>query len=402
MTAVVAPSDLTLEQTEGDRVVRVGGRVQSAGRAELLLADALGAVVLELSSEVDARPGDLLVAEGTVADGRITGATVVFHARARETAGGGEFARLAWGGVGPHLRKRAQALAVVREYFQAVGFIEVDTPYRIPGPGLDLHVDSVPAGEGWLATSPEFQMKRLLVGGLPRIYQIGHCSRADETGPWHEPEFLMLEWYRAFAGYEAVIADTEQIVARVVQALSGAARVRLTCGRTIDVTPPFPRVTVRGAFKDHAGIDDAAELAARDSARFFELLVAEVEPALAQRGTPVFLTEYPITEASLARAVPGDPAVAERFELYLGGVELCNGFGELTDPVEQRVRFARDLAARKHHGRPLYPIDERFLRALAEGMPPAAGNALGLDRLVALACGAAGIAEVQAFPSHRL
>jgi lysyl-tRNA synthetase class 2 len=166
------------------------------------------------------------------------------------------------------------------------------------------------------------------------------------------------------------------------------------------VTQPFARLTVVEAFARFAGAsaDEVFAMAERDEDRFFRLLVERVEPGLAGLGTGVFLTMYPARQASLARLSPADPRVAERFELYLAGVELSNGFGELVDPVEQRARLERDRAERRAAGKPVYPIDERFLAALGEGMPPSAGNALGLDRLVALALEKDAIADVIAFP----
>lgn len=298
------------------------------------------------------------------------------------------------------LAARAQALRVVRELFHEEGFLEVDTPLHVPCPGLDLHVEAIAAQSGYLITSPEHHMKRLLVAGHPRIYQLGHCFRADESGPLHEPEFTLLEWYRAFAGQAAVMADTERLVCEVTQALTGSPHLGLR-GREIDLSRPFERWTVEQAFREHAGVEDVSELAARDEDRYFQLLVDAVEPALAAQDRPVFLCEYPISQASLARPVPGRPGYAERFELYVAGVELCNGFGELTDAREQRRRYEQALNERIARGHPQYPMDERFLSALAEGMPPAGGNALGFDRLLQLVLRANSVGDVQAFGAQR-
>jgi lysyl-tRNA synthetase class 2 len=168
----------------------------------------------------------------------------------------------------------------------------------------------------------------------------------------------------------------------------------------VSLDAPFARVAVGEAFARHAGVpaDEAIALASNDEERFFRILVDQVEPALAAEPRPVFLVDYPAPFASLARLKPDDPRLCERFELYACGIELCNGFGELTDPAEQRARFERDQAARAALGKPAYPIDERFLAALEEGMPPSAGNALGVDRLIALCLGAEAIADVMAFP----
>ncbi len=301
------------------------------------------------------------------------------------------------------LRERAAVLAGVRRFFDARGFVEVQTPVLVPSPGLDLHLDAYEVTGGdrgaprWLGTSPEYQMKRLLADGWSRIYQIGPCFRRGEVGGRHNPEFTMLEWYRAGAGVDDVMRDTEQLVAAV---LGGAA---LLAGRVVDVRPPVERIAVCDAFERFAGWTAAAtlEAAANDEDAYFRAMVERVEPALERMDRAVFLVDYPASQASLARRKPGDPRVAERFELYVGGVELCNGFGELVDPAEQRARLEADQRARQERGLPVYPIDERFLAALAR-VPPSGGNALGLDRLVALACGTRDIADVLAFPADEL
>ncbi len=392
----LAPSDLPRAASAR---VRVGGRVADVRGDSVTLADALTAVRARFrAAPADIEPGDLVVIEGRFARGTVADARVIERHPAAPTRGDGEHARLAWNGVGPRLALRAKALAAVRAWLDAEGFVEVETPVRVPAPGLDLHVDAIPARGGFLVTSPEHHMKRLLTGGMPRIYQLARASRADESGALHEPEFTLLEWYRAFSGQDAVMRDTEQIVARVARAVAGRAELRLG-DRRIDARPPFERITVREAFRRHAGVRDATTLA---EARFFELLVDRVEPGLALNEKPIFLCEYPIAQASLARPVPGDARVAERFELYAAGVELCNGFGELVDPVEQRRRFKRDRADRRRLKRPAYPIDDKLIAALTEGMPPSGGNALGFDRLLMLACGATRIADVQAFPASRI
>ena len=283
----------------------------------------------------------------------------------------------------------------------------METPLAVPCPGLDQHLDAfevIPTGianQGparFLSTSPEYQMKRLLADGHARIFQITRAFRVGELGARHNPEFTILEFYRAHAGVEEIMRDTEQLVARVT---GGAVEL---AARRIATRPPFARVTVCEAYQRFAGLaaEETLRLAAHDEDRFYRLLVDVVEPALAAREHAVFLTEYPATQASLARKKPEDPRVAERFELYVAGVELCNGFGELTDPVEQRARFDHDRAQRARLGKPVYPIDERFLEALERGMPPSGGNAIGLDRLVALATGSTSIADVLAFTADEV
>jgi lysyl-tRNA synthetase class 2 len=296
------------------------------------------------------------------------------------------------------LRDRARVLANVRRFFDARGFIEVQTPVMVPSPGLDLHLDAFEVSGGdqgvprWLITSPEFQMKRLLADGWERIYQIGPCFRRGETGARHNPEFTMLEWYRAHAGMDDVMRDTEQLIAAVT-----GGTVRLG-NRSIDVRPPLERMTVCDAFAQFAGWteEETLQAAEGDDACYFRAFVDKVEPAMANLDRGVFLVDFPAAQASLARKKPSDGRLAERFELCIAGIELCNGFGELVDPVEQRARLERDQAARRARGLPVYPIDQKFLEALA-GVPPSGGNALGLDRLAALSCGTTEIREVMAF-----
>ena len=185
----------------------------------------------------------------------------------------------------------------------------------------------------------------------------------------------------------------------MAERVSGRARLFGPSDQVYELALPFQRITVREAFQEHAGIADAVDLAHTDEARYFELLVNQVEPGLARESAPLFLWKYPANQAALARLADDDPSVAERFELYVGGVELCNGFDELTDPTEQRRRFELDGARRKSDGRVTYSIDERFLSGLTSGMPRAGGNALGFDRLLMLATGARELAEVIAFPA---
>jgi lysyl-tRNA synthetase class 2 len=397
---MLAPSDLLVRQRA--RVVRIGGRVVDVRGRAVTVADALAVVVVRLRESSDVRPGDLVTVEAPLRRGVPGPARLLECTRGKAPSAATEFGRLAGDLVGRRLAARALAARIVRDYFDDRGFVEVDTPIRVTSPGLDAHVDAVRSEDKWLITSPELAMKRLLVGGLPRIYQFARVNRAREHGPWHEGEFSMLEWYRAFSTMDDVIADTETLVSSIVRALTGGAMITAPSGTTLTVTPPFARITVRDAFRRHAGVGDAVDLAARDADRYFQILVDSVEPALARGAKPIVLTEFPTTQGALARPCPHDGSVCERFEVYLGGIELSNGFGELTDLAEQRRRFESELDRRKRAGAPLHPIDERFLDALAEGMPPSGGNALGFDRLVALALGVNGVAGVMAFPRERL
>ena len=410
---VLAPSDLPTGgagsrpndrigrvRNVGLRLVAVGGRVADAARGRVTLADALAQVVV-YGTELVCEPGDLVVVEGRFERGALRGARMVERAPCPSPRGGGEVARFVWDGVGGKLYARARALASIRELFGERGFVEVQTPLRVRAPGVDQHLDAVRAEGGYLITSPELFMKRLLVGGLPRIYELARVSRANERGSLHEPEFTLLEWYRAFAGQEEIQADTEAVVERVARALRGRPELVTPSGRVIDVKAPFPRLTVRDAFRRWAGVRDASRLAQRNPDRYFELLVERIEPKLALLRRPVFLCDYPSSQAALARRSAADPSVAERFELYVGGVELSNGYGELTDPVEQERRFRAENARRKKRRQRVYPLDREFLAALGEGMPRAGGNALGVDRLIMLALGEANVQRVVAFPMER-
>jgi elongation factor P--(R)-beta-lysine ligase len=405
--ATLAPADLA-GRAAGERV-RVGGRVLASADGLLVVADALRALraALDPAAPEAAEPGDLVVLEGRVAPGaQLEGARVVFRQRPASPPDrpGGDVRRFLDGGVGRALAARADARRALQAFFDARGFLEVETPLRVPCPGLDPHLVGVPAGEGrYLITSPEYQMKRLLVGGVPRCYQFARCFRGDESGHLHEPEFTMLEWYRAFAGVDDVIGDTEALVRATCAALGRPDRLE-SDGRVASLDGPFLRVRVAEAFARYAGIDEGEmlRLASDDETAYFRTFVETIEPALARLGRPVFVVDFPAAHASLARKKPDDPRYAERFELYAAGVELCNGFGELTDPAEQRARFEHDLEIRRERGLASYPLDERFLAALSEGMPPSAGNALGFDRLVALILGAAAVGDVMAFSGSTL
>jgi lysyl-tRNA synthetase class 2 len=317
------------------------------------------------------------------------------------------------------LQARGAALAALRRFFAERDFVEVETPLLVPSPGLEIHLDAVTAGAGYLITSPEYQMKRLLAAGFERIYQVCKCFRAGEHGPHHAAEFTMVEWYRAFSDLDAIARDTEELVAAVVTAVAGAPVARVA-GRAISVSPPWPRLTVRDAMRRWAGVElagdepaealvaavRAAGIAVADGTAwddaFFAAFLARVEPALAALDRPVILEDWPAPLAALARRRPDDPRTALRFEAYVGGLELANAFGELTCATEQRARFEHDQATRRARGKPVYPIDDKLIAALAEGLPPSAGIALGVDRLIMLATGAATIGEVLTFAEGEL
>lgn len=287
-----------------------------------------------------------------------------------------------------HAERRSDALRAVRAFFDARGFIEVETPVRIRAPAQETNIDAPPSGRAFLRASPELHMKRLLCAGYERIYQMGPCFRTDECGRRHNPEFTLLEWYRARSDYNEMLADAEALVRHV---LGGSIVYR---GEAIDLAAPWPRMTVREAFLKWAGWDPALGW---DADRFDADLVEKVEPSL-PRGRPCVLADYPAPAASLARLKPGDGRVAERWEVYIGGLELANAYTELCDAEAQRRRFEEAAEERRRLGKPAYPMDEAFLSALeSPGMPPSGGIALGIDRLVMLACGAADIADARLF-----
>ncbi len=290
------------------------------------------------------------------------------------------------------LERRSKILRTVRDFFDALGFIEVETPVRIPAPAQETHIDAPPSGRAWLRASPELHMKRLLTEGFEKIYQIGPCFRSGECGRRHNPEFTMLEWYRTGADYLDILADTEALVSAVFMALFGKTTLSYR-GATIQLAGPWTRLTVSDAYRRWAGWDPSQHW---DADRFDTDMIARIEPAL-PRATPCVLIDYPAPAASLARLKPGDARVAERWEVYIGGLEIANAYSELCDGTAQRARFNEAARERQALGKDIYPLDEPFLNALERGMPPCGGIALGLDRLVMLACDADDIAEVRAF-----
>jgi lysyl-tRNA synthetase class 2 len=306
------------------------------------------------------------------------------------------------------LEARARVRSALRRWFDEQGFLEVETPARVRAPGQEVHLDAIASGERWLITSPEYAMKRLVGAGFERVVSIGKCWRADERGNHHEPEFTMIEWYRAEAPLGRIADDCEAL-------LQLAARA---AGQGVAFPSPFARVTVRQLMREFAGValegdETSAALAAKARAAgvalgtatewddiFFQVWLDKVEPRLPGLG-PVFVFDWPAPLGALARRHPSDPRLVERFELYAGGLELANAFGELTDAVEQRARFESETAARQARGKAIYPVDEALLAALPH-MPPTAGVALGFDRLVMLVLGARQLRDVIAFADDEI
>jgi len=289
------------------------------------------------------------------------------------------------------LQLRAVLIQSLRTFFIDRGYLEVETPIRIPAPAPEAYIEPL-ISEGWfLQASPELCMKRLLAAGIPKIFQLCKCFRKGERGDRHLPEFTMLEWYAAESDYRDLMADCEALLRHLASAM-GKGGVLEWQGRRIELAPEWERITVAEAFQRYAPCT-VEEALAQD--RFDEMLVEYVEPHLGMV-TPIFLCDYPVALGALARLSPTEPTVAERFELYVAGLELANGFSELVDPVEQRARFLAEREAIRRQGRETGPMPEPFLAGL-ETMPPAAGIALGVDRLVMLFAGADNIDQVVAF-----
>lgn len=394
----------------GGTVTVVRGRVFAIdrGRGHALVGDALErrTVALTAAMQRDFEEGDLAEfhCESSGDSNVWVAASAVRHARPARSpfARDSESGQLVQRGLGRNLVERAKVLARVRRWFEQAAFVEVETPSVALCPGLDLHLLAYEARDastlerlGFLVTSPEYHMKRLVVGGLPRCFQFARCFRAGESGSRHEPEFTMLEWYRAWGTLDDLLADTESIV----RAACGD-RVRGRDGE-VALDRGFERLTVREAFARWAPeVRDPIALAHADEHEYFRWLGERIEPELG-RARPTFLTHFAARHASLSKLDPSDPTVCLRAELYIDGMELSNGFVELTDPVEQRTRFQRDVRDRLERGMAEYPIDEEFLSALEEAMPPCVGNAMGLDRLVAVALGTRDLSEVIAFSRRR-
>jgi len=326
------------------------------------------------------------------------------------------------------LKKRHQLLLETRKWFDQNSFLETETPLIVRGPSPEAHFSLMQVhGESqqnsgfleqqpaFLITSPEFQMKRMLVGGFEKIFQICRCFRNSETGPLHHPEFTMLEWYRAHATLEELMDDVSQLCRH----LSGKIP-----GFNYNTDEPWPRLKVRDLFEEKLGIpltgmeapkellnkamDYGMNFALEDLVHFqmsseelnyesvFFRLWDQIEPELGKK-CPVWVCEWPMPLASLARPLPDSPGFADRAECYANGIELANGFGELTDPEEQLRRFENDLQQRKKASRTTVPLDQRFLESLQEGMPPSSGMALGLDRLLLWLTGVKNIQQVLSF-----
>jgi lysyl-tRNA synthetase class 2 len=303
------------------------------------------------------------------------------------------------------LAARAAMLARARAFFAERSVLEVETPILSAAGVSDPQIESLTSAVAgidhrlYLCTSPEYAMKRLLAAGSGDIYQICKVFRDGESGRWHNPEFTMIEWYRLGYDDAALMTEVEELVGRLLaphrrlaaaEHLSYAAALRRHAGVDADAADD-------GALNRAAAAHGVVCDAALDRDARLDLLMGLVVGPQLGRGRPTFICDYPASQASLARLKPGRPRVAARFELYLDGIELANGFHELADAAEQRARFRQDLATRRARGLTQPPMDTRLLEALATGLPDSAGVALGFDRLAALAVGATSLREAMAF-----
>lgn len=320
----------------------------------------------------------------------------------------------------PQLEARMRVIKAIRAFFDDQDFWEVETPILQVCPVMDTHIhafktdilglDLKKERELYLHTSPEFAMKKLMVAGVKDLYQICHVFRNGEGSKFHSPEFTMIEWYRSHAGYEEIMDDCVNLLRTT------AKKLEITkysfSGHTADPFKDWQKISVTEAFEQYANIDLAACLEDRDALAkaaseqgirvtdtdnwddlFHAVMAEKIEPHLGM-DVPTILYDYPASMASLSRRKPDDPRFAERFELYVCGVELANAFGELTDAKEQRTRFIEEMDIKEKLYGERYPIDEEFLEALEYGLPESGGIALGIDRLVMLASGADDIKQV--------
>ena len=294
------------------------------------------------------------------------------------------------------LQQRARLIQAMRRFFIEQGYLEVETPYRIPAPAPESHIDAVVSGPWFLHTSPELCMKRMMAAGYRKIFQICRCWREGERGSQHIPEFTLLEWYRSGCDYLAMMEECQKLIQTVASAI-GLGKKIIYRDHEIDLTKPWEKISVKEAFRCYSQISMAEAL---ERNLFDEIMVQDIEPRLGI-GKPTFIYDYPAQRRAMARLKQEDQAVSERFELYIGGLELANAFSELIDAEEQRSHFLQENANRQSLGKPTYPIPEKFLAEL-DNMRPSAGIALGVDRLVMVLLNIATIDEVVSFTPEEL
>ncbi len=291
---------------------------------------------------------------------------------------------------------RAGIIQSIRRFFIEQGYLEIETPQIIPAPAPEVHIDAIKVEDRFLHTSPELCMKRLLSSGYPKIFQICRCFRHGERGELHLPEFTLIEWYHPGIDYMELMDECEEMILFVAHDLGYGNKIEYL-EREVDLKTPWERLSVKEAFRRFASIDMESAL---ESGRFDEVMVKEIEPCVGI-AKPTFLYDYPASLAALSRLKENNPELAERFELYMGGLELANAFSELTDAREQEARFDKDREQRNQLGKTVYPVPEKFLKSLPH-MPPCAGIALGVDRLVMLFANKSTIDDVVSFTPEEL
>ncbi len=289
------------------------------------------------------------------------------------------------------LWKRARIIRAIRDFFTAREYLEVETPQLIPALIPETYIDAVSCGCSFLHTSPELHMKRLLAEGYPRIFQVCKCFRDGERGSYHLPEFTMLEWYCRGVDYRRLMEECEDLIVSVAAELGCGDAISYR-GRAIRLQRPWESISVREAFACYAQM--SMDKAVAENC-FDEIMVSSIEPRLGLT-QPTFIYDYPASGSALAKEKKDDSALAERFELYMGGIEIANACSELTDPQEHHRRFRNVNKYRHSVGKAIYPVPERFLEDLAR-MPRAAGIALGVDRLAMIFCDSSAIDDVVSF-----
>jgi elongation factor P--(R)-beta-lysine ligase len=325
------------------------------------------------------------------------------------------------------LKQRALIIQAIRRFFVSNGFLEVETPSLVPSPGMEPHLNAFKTvyypefsslcrpQQLYLPTSPEFHMKRMLAKGCRKIFQVCRAFRNGEQSNMHQPEFTILEWYRTNAGYFDIMKDVENLFISIITNGMGVSSIGHSL-HNIDYSPPWPKLTVSDAWQTYTGINLERNYTAdklrkegiklgvnnlhSDDSResvYFKIFLDRIEPYLG-KDRPVFLYDYPADMAALARLKPENPSVAMRFELYIAGMELGNAFDEVVDPRVQISRCENARALQKSLGKEPFPIDEEFIKALEKGIPPSAGIAMGVDRMLMLLLNRKTIQDVTAFP----
>ncbi len=295
----------------------------------------------------------------------------------------------------PNLQRRALVYEFTRTFFREQDFLEVETPVRMPAVAPEPYITPFESESWFLSTSPELHMKRMLAAGYDKLFQISRCFRSGELGRWHNPEFTLLEWYRAGVDYHQIIRDTEQLMVTLADKLGFSQEIQYQ-GQNIDISLPWPRITVRDAFLQAAGWNPVAKA---DPLQFDVDLVTKVLPSFTA-GHPTVLMDYPAAMASLARLKPDEANVAERAEVFIGGLELANIYSELRDAREQESRFHEALEQIHKEQGQQRALPQSFLEAVAY-LPECGGAALGMDRLLMLLCNASSIDEVIAFTADK-